>query len=367
MTKPKPSSTDPMTSDDVIKLPPPLPATTLRQVGSSAEPFDLSVFTERFTIGRVPRRTDPPQRADVRLPSTQVSLLHAEVTRRGAGWRVRDLGSSNGTYNDAGEDLKDEAPLIPGRILRFGDTRVLPLNPAQSALRERLRWCMGLDEHLAVDEAMNEIAQNRPLALIGPPGCEQEGLAREIHAASTRSKLSFYVVPDRPTSRAQLAEHRGGTIFLDLAAVQSDHIVGPFVKALLGSGRDAPLYVRPIIAARRERDVRRLFLAHTPLMLPTLTLPALSSRRSDIPRMLDDLLRSDGRRLKEIDDDKREALVNRRWRHNLDEIRKAAVILAAWLAERSGRRAAEKVGLSHEAVNKFLRSLSNDDFDEDDE
>jgi hypothetical protein len=366
MTPPKPAvSTDPMTSDDVIKLPPPAPATVLRQVGVDTEPFDLTKYGDRFTVGRVPRKTDPPARADVRLPSTQVSLVHAEVSRRGSSWRVRDLGSSNGTYNDDGEDIKDETPMVPGRMLRFGDLRVLPLNPAQCELRERLRWCMGLDEHLAVDEALNEISHNRAVSLIGPAGCEQENLAREIHAASTRAAFSFHVVPDRATSYKQLAEHRGGTVFLDLTAVQRRHIVGPFVKALLGVGRQRPLYLRPIIAARHEREVRRLFLAHTPLMLPTLTLPSLKQRREDIPRLLDQLLRRGGRRFGEIDPDAARALAGRDWRNNLDDLRRAAEILGAWLAERSGRRAAAKVGLSHEAVNKFLRGLFRDDEDAD--
>jgi len=361
MTKAKPGSTDPMTSDDVIRLPPLPPATKMRLVGSDAEPIDLTKLDERSTIGRVPRPTDPPARADVRLPSTQVSLIHAEIIRSAAGWRLRDKGSSNGTYNDEGEDIKGEVAMLPGRIVRFGDTRVLPLNDEQCALRERLRWCMGLDAHLGVDEAINEIARNHPIALIGPPGCEQEELARAIHAASPRSGLPFYTVPDARTSRGQLVAHRGGTVFLDLSTVRMSHLVGPFVQAMLGIDRDAPLYLRPIIAARTEREVRRLFLAHTPLSLPTLTLPAVRSRQADIPRMLDDLMRRAGRRLTDIEPEARTALQRRPWRQNLEELGKAGAILAAWIeAKRSGRGAAARLGYSHETVNKFLRSIFGD-------
>ena len=361
MTKPKPGSTDPMTSDDVIRLPPLPPATELRQVGVGTDPIDLTALGERFTVGRVPRPTDPPARADVRLPSTQVSLVHAEIIRHATGWRVRDLGSSNGTYNDEGEDIKGEVAMLPGRIVRFGDTRVLPLNKDQCELRERLRWSMGLDAHRDVDEAINEIARNHPIALIGPPGCEQEELARAIHAASPRSKLPFYVVPDERTSRRQLVAHRGGTVFLDLGTVKMRHLVGQFVQAMLGIDREPPLYLRPIIAARHERDVRRLFLAHTPLSLPTLTLPAVRSRQDDIPRMLDDLMRRAGRRLAEIEPAARNALLRRDWRQNLEEIEKGAAILAAWIEEkRSGRAAAARLGISHETVNKFLRSIFRD-------
>ena len=154
-------------------------------------------------------------------------------------------------------------------------------------------------------------------------------------------------------------------MFLDLSVVSGKHIVGPFVQALLRIDREPPLYLRPIIAARHERDVRRLFLAHTPLSLPALTLPALSNRRDDIPRMLDDLMRRAGRRLAEIEPDARAALARRDWRHNLEEMQRAAAILAAWIEERSGRRAAARLGLSHEAVNKFLRSVFRDEDNDD--
>lgn len=357
--KPTTQSTDPMPGDDVIRLPPPAPATVLRRVGTDDAPIDLTRLGDNTIIGRVPRKTDPPSTADLRLPSTKVSLVHAELYRKGRTWRVRDMGSSNGTYDAAGEFHK-EMLLIPGRIVRFADVRMLPLNPAQCELRERLRWSMGFDRHDSVDEAINEIAHERPVALVGPTGSEQEDVARAIHAASVRSKLPFFVVPDRPTSRAQLVAHRGGTIFVDLTAIAKKHITASFVRALLGAGSEPPLYLRPIIAARQERDVRALFLAHTPLALPVVDLPPVRDRRSDLPRMLDELMRRAGRRLADLDAAKRAALLSRPWQRNLEEVRQAGAILGVWLSERSGRKTAEKVGLSHEGVNKFLRSLARD-------
>ncbi|MBE7448611.1 MAG: FHA domain-containing protein [Kofleriaceae bacterium] len=354
-----PQSTDPMNGDDVIRFPPPAPATVLRRVGSDDGPIDLTRLGDSTIIGRVPRKTDPPSNADLQLASTKVSLLHAELYRKGRTWRVRDMGSSNGTYDAAGEYHK-EMVMLPGRIVRFADVRMIPLNPAQCELRERLRWSLGFDRHTAVDEALSEIAHERPVALVGPTGSEHEALARAIHAASVRSNLPFFVVPNRTTSRHQLVPHRGGTVFLDLNAVERKHIAATFVRALLGAGPEAPLYLRPIIAARSERDVRALFLAHTPLALPTVELPPVRDRRAEVPRMLDELMQRAGRRLADLDATMRAVLLSRPWKRNLEEVRTAGAILGVWLTERSGRKTAEKVGLSHEGVNKFLRSLGHD-------
>lgn len=353
----KAKATDPMESNDVLRLPPPAAITHLRVVGANVEPFDITKLGDRFSIGRVRRPADPPARVEVQLLSTQVSLVHAEVTRHGSRLRVKDLSSTNGTYNDDGEEIV-EADLAPGRIVRFADTRLLPLNEPQRALRIKLRWCMGLDAHAAVDEAMNEISRNRAVSLIGPPGCEQEDLAREIHMASPRRDLPFYVVPDAPTSYDQLVPMRGGTVFLDLDTVRTANLAAPFVRALLGLDRQrSPLYLRAVIAARQVRDIRSLVLTYTPLMLPSLTIPPLEQRKDEIPRMIDELLRRVGHRLTEVGPDAARVLSGRRWRRNLDELRDGARYLGAWLGASSGRAAAAAVGVSHETINKFLRGL----------
>jgi pSer/pThr/pTyr-binding forkhead associated (FHA) protein len=59
--------------------------------------------------------------ADVRLPDTAVSLLHARLERAGADWFAIDGGSTNGTRLNG-------APLQAGqrRLLRSGDTLEVP-------------------------------------------------------------------------------------------------------------------------------------------------------------------------------------------------------------------------------------------------
>ena len=68
---------------------------------------------EELAIGRSPAN-------DITLNETVVSGRHARVVRRGHGWFVEDLGSTNGTFVDG---LRvSRAELGDGSRLRIGDT-----------------------------------------------------------------------------------------------------------------------------------------------------------------------------------------------------------------------------------------------------
>lgn len=53
-----------------------------------------------------------------------VSRRHAMITADTTGWRVRDLGSLNGTYLN-GVRLEDSAPLLPGDVVRVGSSALV--------------------------------------------------------------------------------------------------------------------------------------------------------------------------------------------------------------------------------------------------
>lgn len=78
-----------MESDKTVRLKPPDPISV--RIGDGVEAHRALQFSDVFRIGR-------GEQCDVRIKHAAVSRVHAEVSLDGAGWRVRDAGSSNGTY-----------------------------------------------------------------------------------------------------------------------------------------------------------------------------------------------------------------------------------------------------------------------------
>ncbi len=71
--------------------------------------------SERTTVGRHPD-------SNIFLDDVTVSRKHAEFVREGDGFRVRDVGSLNGTY--VNRDRVDDAMLRPGDEVQIGKYRM---------------------------------------------------------------------------------------------------------------------------------------------------------------------------------------------------------------------------------------------------
>jgi pSer/pThr/pTyr-binding forkhead associated (FHA) protein len=77
----------------------------------------LPVRTPIVNIGRADYN-------DLVVPDESVSTSHAKLQRREGVWVLSDLGSTNGTFVD-GERVKDEAPIAPSAVVRFGDVSLV--------------------------------------------------------------------------------------------------------------------------------------------------------------------------------------------------------------------------------------------------
>lgn len=89
----------------------PVRARLVVRTGGSGGPFELGPRT--YVIGR-------SSGCDIVLPDPSVSSRHARLQPDLAGFRLADLGSTNGTTVN-GDRLADERLLRGGEILRFGD------------------------------------------------------------------------------------------------------------------------------------------------------------------------------------------------------------------------------------------------------
>jgi len=73
----------------------------------------------RILLDVLPFRVGRRQGLELVLPVSAVSKAHAEIYARGPGLRVRDLGSTNGTFLNQGR--VEDAALAEGDILHFAD------------------------------------------------------------------------------------------------------------------------------------------------------------------------------------------------------------------------------------------------------
>ncbi len=108
------------------------PNSRLVALGSSP-PREYSLDKPAIAIGSHPKN-------DVVIDDTTVSRRHASITRKGAGFELADLGSTNGTFVN-GKQIRDAVTLRSGDEIKFGSVR-MAFDPA--AVSSRLRYGFGI-------------------------------------------------------------------------------------------------------------------------------------------------------------------------------------------------------------------------------
>lgn len=252
--------------------------TRLVVVGENIQ-LDLPADQERFTLGAASAPA-----VDLTVRGELVSRLHAVLLRKGPKLRVLDQKSTNGTfYNDRRDPDFD---LLPGQVFEVSRrVKLLALDPGLAILRQRLLWVVGLRNRAAADEAIQRIATNAPILLVGPPGCEQLATAGEIHRRSAFNDREFVIAPSTFASRAEqvqvLARGTRSTIFVDLTRATAP-LPAYFVTHVFED-------CRPIIAATSREQALEVFDKYAD-RLRAIDLATPAERPDDIPRLLDALI-----------------------------------------------------------------------------
>ena len=204
----------------------PRPITWLVQVGSASAPLRSPRIIslegrEHVILGRrEPAAAASP--ASIGVDDQWMSARHAELSRTGEGWRLSDLGSSNGTLTWGRR--RSTGLLANGDVFETGTTFWLfrsltlgeapPSEPAgEGVLRTLCPQVMTLHRNL------EKVATSRvPLVLQGATGTGKEVLARAVHERSGRTgRMVALDVATIPSAR--VAEELFGT---GPAAVTSD-------------------------------------------------------------------------------------------------------------------------------------------------
>ena len=338
---------------------------------SSSQRNIIGVGTEPITIGR------EPGEKRIALDDAEVSRRHAEVISEGDGWRIRDLGSRNGTFVDG--ERRDEAPLSDGTVVRIGRNLLVALDLGWQGNAELLPddgYLRG--PSLAMQLVRGEISvlakSGIPVVIMGETGVGKEIAAERIHALSGRrgpfTPVNCSAIPSE-LAESQLFGHQagaftgatqkrdglfaaanGGTLFLDEIG-EMPLSVQPKLLRALARGEFLPVGatdvhradVRVIAATNRELDAavsEGAFRADLLARLAgwRLVIPPLRARRDDILPLAEATLAREPVRC-EISIDAAEALLLHDWPYNVRELEQ----VIAQAALRRGRE--HQLLLSH--------------------
>ena len=242
----------------------------------------FAVTRATATVGRHPTN-------DFVVEDPRVSGAHIELSRVGDRFRVRDVGSTNGTW--LGPNRVVDAELAPGAELTIGDSllrfeteqnaAVAP--PAESDSFGRLVGRSAVMRELFA--TLERIAPKELAILIqGETGTGKEEVARAVHEASPRANGPFIVI-DATALPEALAESllfghekgaftgaherqigffeaaRGGTVFIDEVGELPSILQSKFLRVLerreiIRVGGHTPLPIDVRVVAATNRDLR---------------------------------------------------------------------------------------------------------------
>ncbi len=269
--------------------------------------------------------------ADLNLSDPKVSGLHCELRLQPDGYRIRDLGSTNGTHVK-GVRIVDGF-IAPGSTIQIGKSAIV-FDPLDEAVQvplwheNRLHGLIGGSAAMRhMFDLINRFAQSDATVLIqGETGAGKEGVADAIHQCSPRREGPF-VVLDCSAIPEQLFEDQifghehgaftgagkatigvfeaahGGTLFLDEIGELPLDVQSKLLRAVetrkirrIGSTKVIACDVRIVAATNRDlaaevnRGTFRSDLFYR-LSVAKLSVPALRERREDLPLLIEHFLR----------------------------------------------------------------------------
>lgn len=308
------------------------PVDTLRLVGQGLA-LPLSTELDVVTVGT--------QACDVNLPATisQVGNRQATIVRvaRANAICVRERDGV-------------ERVVKPGEIFELAGMSMLATDARLESIRRKLTWCMGLANHVAVDAALEIVADGHPIALLGAANLDALPLAQAIHAASPQRRGVFLAVEAAPVP--SLSNLSNGTVFVNLDSVKA---TAPLIRCLSERARG----LRVIFAARDRKRLRyRLDSAGDHVR--AIELMPLAQRRHEVPALLAmhwrDDVRSAGRSVDELGDGV-VGLERYAWPRNFDELREQSRRLLAVLEHGSLRPTARALGIRHQTLVGHFRRI----------
>lgn len=265
------------------------------------------------------------------VEDSTVSRRHCEIRLLEGGYRLRDLGSTNGTRVQG--IRVTEAFLEPGTEFQLGRTRMV-FCPLQESAEYPLSRSEAFGKLIGRSPAMRRVfylaetytPTDSTILIEGETGTGKELLAEAIHANSPRCDKPFVVIDcatlakdlieselfghvkgaftGATSDRVGAFEHAdGGTVFLDEISELSPSLQPKLLRVLerrelrrIGSNQCRRINVRILCATNRNLDLEvnegrfreDLFFR---LSVVRLQMPPLRERREDIPLLVEHFLK----------------------------------------------------------------------------
>ena len=347
-------------------------ATSTTKGRTAPRSYTLQVLDQRqqaaaIVLGARPIVVGAHGSCDLVLTDPQVSRRHAELSIVPEGVRVKDLGSTNGTWWQGSK--VGEVVVSAGSTIKFGETPVkISAGDAPSLPpSERDHFGAMAGKSVAMRElfAVLEMASPTDATVLieGESGTGKELAARAIHDTSERAKGPFVVVDcsaiaenlidshlfghvrgaftgaDRDRKGA-FVEASGGTLFLDELgelplAVQAKLLRVLEAQTVQPVGADKPVRVDTRVVAATHRALAQMVEAKQfrfdlfyRLAVVHVALPPLRERLEDLPHLVETFYARKGSPPGPIEGDNLERLRRHAWPGNVRELRN--VLERAW-------------------------------------
>ena len=308
--------------------------------------------------------------SDLLLEDPTVSSVHLEIIATERGYKVRDLGSTNGTFVNGVrvvEAFIDEGVVIlAGEVpLTFSLTKERVSQPISE--QSSFHGAVGSSPSMrAIFSRVERVARTDATVLVhGETGTGKEVVAWSIYEASKRAEKPFVVVDCGAVARtlieSELFGHEkgaftgaiqkrvgaferahGGTLFLDELGELELELQPKLLRALerreiqrVGGDRTIPVDVR--IIAATNRDLRSMVARgefredlYYRLAVVTVELPPLRERKEDIPVLIEHFLAGMHAKPEELPEGAVERFLEHTWPGNCRELKNAverAVVL----------------------------------------
>jgi DNA-binding NtrC family response regulator len=291
---------------------------------------------------------------DFVIDDPRISAAHLELSRADDRVRVRDVGSTNGSW--IGATRVTDVELTIGGEIQIGDTLLRvdvedSIPPQSERIRESFGEIVGRSK--VMRELFSTLDRIAPLDLAvllqGETGAGKEETARAIHAASPRAAKPFVIIDATAVSdevadvmlfgeNGLFESANGGSVFIDGVAELSPAVQAKVHrvlerKELVREGTAKPIDVRVLSSSRidlRNSIEKGLFREDLYFRLAQvrIVVPPLRQRREDMPIICAKLLsRASSEAM--IDVDALEMLATMPWPGNVRELNNALLRAAA--------------------------------------